>query len=321
MTINNPAEKGYTHERICQLVNEKSSIIYWCMADEIGENGTYHTHIYLHGKGAIRFSTVKKMFDSGHFEMAKGTASQNRDYVSKTGKWANDKKHETCVEGTFYESGDMPIERQGKRTDLDDLYLMIKGGMSDYEILEQSPDYMLCMDKIERARQVVRQETYKDVWRDMEVTYIWGDTGSGKTRGIMEKYGYSNVFRVTDYMHPFDNYRGQEVIVFEEFRSSLRIGDMLNYTDGYPLELPCRYANKFACYTKVYIISNVPLSQQYSQLQIDNYESFRAFLRRITEVRHHAGGTVEISNLRLSPRGFDLVPAGESVPFDEEVSA
>ena len=85
----------------------------------------------------------------------------------------------------------------------------------------------------------------------------------------MEQYGYSNVFRVTDYEHPFDGYKGQDVIVFEEFRSSLRIGDMLNYLDGYPVELRCRYSNKQACFTKVYIISNISLRDQYRDLQRD----------------------------------------------------
>ena len=26
----------------------------------------------------------------------------------------------------------------------------------------------------------------------------------------MGKYGYTNIFRVTDYDHPFDNYKGQD---------------------------------------------------------------------------------------------------------------
>lgn len=321
VTINNPVEHGLTHGRIKELLTEFRQMVYWCMADEIGEEGTPHTHLYLHSACVVRFSSVKKRFPQAHIEMARGTSQQNREYVTKTGKWLNDRKHETCVDGTYEEWGEMPVERQGKRNELDDLYSMIKDGMSDYEILEQDPSYMLHMDKVERARQTVRQETYKDVWRDVAVTYVYGDTGSGKTRGIMEEYGYGNVYRVTDYLHPFDSYKGQDVIVFEEFRSSIRIGDMLNYTDGYPLELPCRYANKYACYTKVYVISNMPLSQQYSQLQIENYESYRAFLRRISEVRHHAGGSVEVSRLQLTPRGFDMIPAGEPTPFSEGVSA
>lgn len=314
LTINNPAEKGMTHDAVKCIMADLSSVIYWCMADEIGEEGTYHTHLYIHGKDALRFSTLKNRFPEAHMEMAKGTASQNMAYVSKTGKWEHDAKSETRVDGTFEEFGDLPVERQGKRNDLDDLYAMIKQGLSDYDILEQDPSYMLHMDKIEKARQIVVQESFKDEWRELEVVYLYGDTGSGKTRGIMEKYGYSNVFRVTDYLHPFDNYKGQDVVVFEEFRSSFRIGDTLNYLDGYPLELPCRYANKYACYTKVYVISNMPLSQQYQGLQIENYESYLAFLRRIHSVHHYTGGSVEVGKIELLSHGFHVVPFEEVFP-------
>jgi hypothetical protein len=100
----------------------------------------------------------------------------------------------------------------------------------------------------------------------------------------MEMHGYTNVFRVTDYQHPFDNYKGQENIIFEEFRSSLRIQDMLNYLDGYPLELPCRYANKIACYTHVYLITNIPLESQYEEVQKLYASTWQAFLRRINKV-------------------------------------
>lgn len=88
------------------------------------------------------------------------------------------------------------------------------------------------------------------------MVYISGATGTGKTRGVLEKNGYSNVYRVTDYLHPFDSYNGQPVIAFDEFRSSLRIKEMLLFCDIYPIELPSRYTNKYACYNKVYIISN-----------------------------------------------------------------
>lgn len=314
LTINNPTEKGFTHERIRAELDSLKSVVYWCMADEIGENGTYHTHIYIQGKGAMRFSTIKKRFDSAHIEMAKGTALQNREYVSKSGKWEKDKKHETCVDGTFEEWGEMPVERQGARNNLADLHAMVKEGLSDYDILEQMPEAMLQLDKIQLTRQVIVQEKYKNSWRDLTCVYIYGDTGTGKTRSVMEKYGYENVFRVTDYFHPFDNYRGQDVIIFEEFRSGFRIADMLNYLDGYPLELPCRYANKYACYTKVYIISNIPLSEQYRN---QPQESFNAFLRRINYVLHYTLQGIRKSTIEIHADGFRLLLDGETTPFDK----
>lgn len=317
LTMNNPADKGYTHGRIKDILSTMRSVIYYCMADEVGENGTYHTHLFICGRGGIRFSTLKKNFAGAHFEMCKGTAQENMEYVSKTGKWEKDRKHETCVPDTFEEYGEMPVERKGRRDDMDDLYSMIKDGLSNYEILEQMPETLLNLDKVEMARQTVVQEAYKDKWRDLEVCYIYGMTGTGKTRSVMERYGYPNVFRVTDYSHPFDNYRGQDVVIFEEFRSSIRLSDMLNYLDGYPLELPCRYANKYACFTKVFLISNVPLSDQYKD---DKYENTQAFYRRIKTVRHHTDKGVQEMRIQFIKDGFRLLLDGEVVPFEKSHS-
>lgn len=285
ITINNPKEKGFTHEKIKDILKEFKSLVYWCMSDEIGENGTYHTHLYLHNSNQLRFSTLQKRFQGAHFEMSMGTASQNKDYVFKEGKWLDDKKADTNLRDTHEEGGDVPIERQGQRNDLIDLYDWIKEGMTNFEIIDENPNFLFDIDKIERARQVVKENEYRKTFRNLHVTYVYGRTKTGKTRSVMEKYGYENVYRVTDYDHPFDGYKGQDVIVFEEFRSSLKVQDMLNYLDGYPLELPCRYANKVACFTKVYIITNISLNDQYSSVQRYQGETWQALLRRINEVK------------------------------------
>ena len=36
ITINNPTEKGLTHEALKTILAGMKSVIYWCMADEIG---------------------------------------------------------------------------------------------------------------------------------------------------------------------------------------------------------------------------------------------------------------------------------------------
>lgn len=116
------------------------------------------------------------------------------------------------------------------------------------------------------------------------MTYLFGPTETGKTRSVMEKHGYSSVYRVTDPAHPYDRYASESVICFEEFRSSLPIGDMLNYLDGYPLNLPARYAPRVACYETVYIISNIDLRAQYPNIQEFEPATWKAFLRRIHNV-------------------------------------
>ena len=46
ITINNPFEKGFTDDKIDQII-AKSKITFGCYAHEIGENGTPHVHIYM----------------------------------------------------------------------------------------------------------------------------------------------------------------------------------------------------------------------------------------------------------------------------------
>lgn len=300
ITINNPIDKGFTHDIIIERAKKFKSLVYMCLSDE--EGSTPHTHIYLHFSSAVRFSSIQKKYMGGHFELARGTALQNRDYIFKEGKWENDKKHGTKIEGTQFEYGDLPLEHQGKRTDLADLYDMIKEGMSDLDIIETNPYYITHLDKMDKVRKKIREEKFKNVFRDVDVTYIYGDTGTGKTRDIMLEFGYSNVYRVTDYKHPFDNYNGQDIIVFDEFRSSIPLGIFLMYIEGHPCILPSRYFNNVACYTKVFIVSNISLKKQYSNVQADEMESYMAFLRRIKYIKKYTKDNIVVkeNNIDLS---------------------
>lgn len=285
LTINNPNDHGFSHERIRTILSEFSGLRYWCMCDEVGEQGTPHTHVYVVFNNGVMFDTMHRKFYGAHIEKANGSNQDNRDYVRKEGKWAEDAKHETNKPETFEEYGELPPDRTKSETQADQIMQMIRSGKSNAEILEQIPSAYSKINYIEQARQTLLQEQNKDAWRDLTVTYLWGDPGAGKTRSVMEKYGYSKVFRVTNYdNHPFDGYMGQDVLVFEEFRSGIKIQDMLNYLDGYPIDLPCRYANKVACYTKVYLISNIPLEKQYPNIQAESPETWIAFRRRIHHV-------------------------------------
>ena len=302
LTINNPTDHGFTHDRIRANLSESPGLLYWCMCDEVGEQGTTHTHVYVVFKNSVMFETLHKRFYGAHIEQANGSNQENRDYVRKEGKWLDDAKHETNLADTFEEWGELPPDRTRSETQADRIVQMIRDGKTNAEILEECPTAYSKITHIEQTRQTLLAERYKDEWRQLDVTYLWGDTAAGKTRSVMEKYGYSQVYRATDYAHPFDSYKGQDVIVFEEFRSSLAIGDMLNFLDGYPVELPCRYANKVACYTKVYIISNISLEQQYPNVQMDNPETWAAFLRRIHHIEHMT------NNFALLPDDPDFDP-------------
>lgn len=284
LTINNPMEHGFDHALIRQNLEQLKGLLYWCLCDEIGSNGTLHTHIYAAFKNAVMFSTMQQRFYGAHIESARGSHRENREYIRKEGKWRDTEKAETNLPDTFEESGELPEETDRRIKQSEAIFAMVEDGVSSAEIMRTYPSAMNHLPRIEQARQALLEEQYRETFRTLHVTYIHGVTGVGKTRGVMEKHGYGNVYRVTNYKHPFDSYQGQPVLLFDEFRSSLPLADMLTYLDGYPLMLPARYADKVACFTEVYLVSNIPLEKQYPNVQQEEPRSWDAFKRRINDV-------------------------------------
>lgn len=297
LTLNNPIEYGFSHEVIMQ----KAKLCmpnYIALSDEIATTGTYHTHLFILSGTPVRFSTLKNRFPIAHIEKAYGTAQENRDYIKKEGKWANDEKSETKVNGSFEEWGVLPNEKEEKTPKLYALIEDINLGKRTAEIIEDKPNYALKTREVEALRQMLVTEKKGSEFRLLEVVYLYGSSGVGKTRSIYEKFPIRDICRITSYRNNrilFDAYNGEDVLVFEEFHSyNVPISDMLSYLDIYPLRLPARYNDKVALFTKVYITSNIPLECQYVDIQRKAPEVWKAFLRRITKiVKFNADGTKE----------------------------
>jgi len=320
LTINNPAEHGFTHDKIKEALGNMKPVIYYCMADEQGE--TYHTHLYIHNKTPVRFSTVKKAFPTAHIEEARGTALENREYILKEGKWETDDKHGTKIDGTFEEWGELPVDRQGARTDLAELYEFIQDGKSNVEIYDLNPEYIRFHTLIEQVRQEYRYSLWKDKDRALTVIYVYGKARIGKTRTVMNAHSRDDIYRVTDYKHPFDSYTGESVLVFDEFRSQIPVTDMNNYLDRYPLKLPARYANRQACYTVVYVVSNLPLKAQYPNIRQSYPEVWEAFYSRITKLYEMTEDGLQqhdilehINNSWVNDTTFKEIDSQEELPF------
>lgn len=302
LVINNPLDCGFTHEHICEVLM-KFFPDYFCMADEIATTGTLHTHIFIYSHSPIRFNTLKGRFPIAHIEKAYGSAKDNRDYILKSGKWENTDKSETSVEGSFCEYGTLPKERDENNPKMSKLIENVREGKRTTEIIDDVPEFAFRIRDIDILRQTLLSEKYTMKNRDLFVSYIFGASGTGKTSGIYKSHNAIDICRITNYRAgkgiSFDGYWGQEVLVFEEFNSQIPIEDMLNYLDIYPLYLPARYNDRVACYKRVYITSNIPLNEQYRDVQINRPETWKAFLRRIHKVMEYRndGNIIERSDL------------------------
>jgi len=133
-TLNNPNEADFfLLRRLFDHEDPKSRPRYGVFQQEIGKEGTPHIQGYLSFPSLKRLNQLKKLVsDRAHFEVAKGTPQQNRDYCSKS---------ETAVPGTLEEFGSLPAPK-GSRSDLDDFKEAVRNGLKRSVALEEHSEVM-----------------------------------------------------------------------------------------------------------------------------------------------------------------------------------
>lgn len=120
---------------------------------------------------------------------------------------------------------------------------------------------------------------------------------------MLNEYGNENVYRVNNYQHPFDNYNGEPILFLDEFHGNIPLTDILQILDKPPCRLAARYNDKYACYDKVFIASNIDLSKQYQNIQCTDVDSWNAFIARFTTVTEF----VKDENIPFSDGQFNRI--------------
>ena len=162
----------------------------------------------------------------------------------------------------------------------------IESGISFYDLSKKHGNrFIRVMKWAKEYRQSHLENIYKRTFRKMQVYYIYGSAGCGKTSYIFNKHGYDDVYRTTNYEFGWiDDYNGEKILFLDEFRSSFKISEILDYLDGQPIRIRGRHYNRVACYDTVYIVSNLSLKEQYTNIQQNEPKTWTAFCRRITAV-------------------------------------
>jgi len=217
----------------------------------------------------LRMKKAKELIHStAHMEPARGTHKQASDYC---------KKSDTSVKGPW-EYGTPPVGK-GARTDLKTAVTAIKEGKSIQTVASENPVTFVHYSK---GLIALRSQLFPSpAWRDLNVTWLWGTTGIGKTRAA---YTFDpNLYKAIMPCQWWDGYDRQTTVLFDDFYGQVKCSDMLNLLDGYKLQLPFKGGFTWAHWTKVFITSNVPPSDVYKTSLLPK-PVIAAFLRRIHTV-------------------------------------
>lgn len=253
-TINNWKDADY---KSCIQLPHK----YLVIGKEIGESKTPHLQGYCELTKKISFGKLKKLLPTAHIERRMGSAQQAATYCKK--------------DDDYYESGE--ISKQGKRTDLANVYDAIKNGSSNTEIADEYPStYMRHYKAVDRVR--FDQARLDKEFEKINVTVYIGESGTGKTRKAYTED--PNLYRLVPSENTlwFDGYEGQETLLIDDFYGSIKYGYLLQLLDGYKFQLPIKGGFTWKQWKHVIITSNNPPGTWYHQGLTD------ALKRRLTEI-------------------------------------
>lgn len=285
ITINNPQDSGTTRENVAEIM-KRLKVTYWCFCEEIAPTGMRHFHVYFYRPSPFRFGTLKNAFPGANIQFCNAPPQVVRGYVTKE-NWEGTSKAETRVEGSFYEEGEIPAMREGGSGGTwETAQDMLRTGSSVDDVLNQFPQLIPRAKDLHQEAERLRTQEYAAKFRpELEVTILYGEPGTGKTRYVYDHHPIEDICRITDYDErgatKFDAYHGESVLFLDEYRNQLPISTMLTIADIYPLTLPARYYNRQAAYTKLYIATNLTPKALYAT---EDPSSRRAFWRRVTHL-------------------------------------
>lgn len=217
-TINNPQEDVYID---CD---------YMIYQVEQGAEGTVHLQGYVCFAIRKKFNYVKRLIPHAHWEARKGTHAQAKAYCSK---------QDTRIDGPneFGDDSKFISTNQGKRTDLNEVKLLIDQGCTLQVIAEQHFGAFLRYERGFRSYMLMRSIKRAD---PPEVLVYWGDTGLGKSRRALHVASQRGSYYCKMKSDWWDNYMTENAVIINDFYGWLAYDEMLRLLDRYPHMVQCK---------------------------------------------------------------------------------
>lgn len=259
-TINNP-------DGLLDLGGLSLSKMRYCIySEEMGESGTNHFQGYAEFKNPVRLSWLRNNLFPGHYEVARGTRFECREYCRKM-------TDSTFIDGP-YEWGSWDEGGQGNRADMTDLRDQIKLGKTNKELFMEFPGHLIrYWNGVQNARNLFAPvRNFKS-----QVTVIIGKPGVGKsTRArLLCPTGYTK-----QHSNWWDQYDGVSDVIIDDFRGWLPFTELLQILDQFPYMCQIKGGQVNLCPKQIVITCNTPPHNWYSKEVFERAPDLLAALTR-----------------------------------------
>lgn len=275
-TLNN-----YTQEDldalVCREFANGNRVTYICYGLEIAPTtGTPHAQGYLETDKKVTLSGIQR-FRTASYKIANGSAEHNKTYCFKL------REGDTPNEITFEQGEPM---RQGQRNDLNAIGEQIVAGVRPEAIAEENPGMYARYYRGLHALRAAVIDRPRDQTTAKDVIVYFGPTGTGKTRGAIDKLTelYGDYYLWDPTMHPwwdgYDNHRG---VLIDEFRGQLPFSVILRLLDRYRMTVQVKGGTRQFVADTIYITSPKHPDEWYKD---DGSDKVTQLKRRITTIEY-----------------------------------
>ncbi len=231
----------------------------------------HQAFLYFHNPkstSAKNCCAIGKMFGKTQCDVRpmQGTFTQCEAYCSK--------------EGQLKSIGEEP--KQGERLDLNEIKdKILEGNMTAEDVCCEDPNkfhqYGRTLDRLETIalRKKFRTEMTSCNW-------YTGPSGAGKSHRVFEDYDPEKCFIKDLTVDWWDGYKGQEIVILNEFRGEIKFSHLCALIDKWPMTVPIRGKESVPFLAKEVRVASIKSPEEvYHRTAADDGEPWQQLRRRI----------------------------------------
>lgn len=286
-TVNN-----YSEDDKAMVLAIADEATYLIAGYEVGKKtGTPHLQGYVYFANARTYSSLRKKVPQGYFKKARGTGVQNQTYCKKGGN-------------LFVEKGTPPIA--GARTDLEEIYDMLREGATMRQVLDTEPT----LQGIQVAEKFLK---YNEAPRTAaaEIRWYYGPPGAGKSYAALKWLGEDVHVASRTTSKFWDGYDAHKGVLIDDFRPKwCDFVELLGILDEGPYAVEVKGSSRQLVATKIAI--TCPYTPE--ELYACHAENLEQLTGRISAIIHVDGSV----RSRPPPRRCTLGPDGQLVDIIDD---